>query len=137
MKTCWFRWLSLLTGLLYFWLFYQLLFTSAEILKSFGVEANAHTVFLAKRISVLMLGFAALLLLAAKLPQSPARAVIGAAVSVNMAGFAINSFWGAFHGLLTDPAIPLVGAVESLIAIAYAYSAVTDLLKSRKPAAAT
>lgn len=135
MKRQWFKWLSLLTGLLYLWLFYQLLVTPDQILPSFGVEADVHTTFLARRISVLMLGFSVLLFLAAWLPQSKARAVIAAAVAVNMAGFAVNSFYGATHGYLTDRAIPVIGSIESLIALSFAFS-VAEYLKSRKKAEA-
>lgn len=129
-----FRWLSLPAGLLYLWLFYQLLFTPAQMLQSFGVGADPHTVFLAQRISVLMLGFSVLLLFSLGLPSSKARAVIAAAVSVNMAGFAINSLWGATHGALTDSAIPVIGGIEAFIAVGYGYFAVADFLGSRGPA---
>jgi len=125
-----FRWLSVPTGLLYLWLFYQLLFTPAQMLQGFGVGPEPHTVFLAQRISVLMLGFAVLLLLSLGLPRSKARAVIAAAVFANMAGFAINSFWGAGHGILTDSAIPLIGSIEAVIAIGYGFIAVTDFRKA-------
>ena len=128
-----FKWLSLPTGLLYLWLFYQLLFTPAQMLQSFGVGTEPHTVFLAQRISVLMLGFAVLVLLSLGLPPSKARAVMAAAVAANMAGFAINSFWGAAHGILTDGAIPVIGGVEAFIAVGYGYFAVSDFLKSRAP----
>ncbi len=130
-----FRWLSLATGLLYLWLFYQLLFTPPQMLQGFGVGAEAHTVFLARRISVLMLGFSVLLLLSYGLPPSRARGAIAAAVSVNMAGFAINSFWGVAHGILTDSAIPVVGSIEAFIAVGYGFFAVSDFLKSRGPVA--
>jgi len=126
-----FKWLSLPTGLLYLWLFYQLLFTPAQMLQGFGVGAEPHTVFLAQRISVLMLGFAILVLLSLGLPPSKARAAIAAAVAANMAGFAINSFWGASHSILTDSAIPVIGGVEAFIAVGYSLFAVADLLKSR------
>ena len=127
MKAQLFKWFSVLTGLLYFWLFYQLLFTPAEMLRSFGVVADPHMLFLAKRISVLMLGFAALLFLGFRLPPSPGRAVISVAVAVNMAGFAINSFWGASHGVLTDPSIPVIGGIETFISLFYAVYALLDL----------
>jgi hypothetical protein len=130
-----FRWLSLPTGLLYLWLFYQLLFTPTQMLQGFGVGAEAHTVFLAQRISALMLGFSVLLLLSLGLPPSRARGAIAAAISVNMAGFAINSFWGATHGLLNDSAIPVIGCIEALIAAGYGVFAVSDFLKSRGPVA--
>ncbi|PTX94377.1 hypothetical protein [Opitutus sp. ER46] len=67
-----------------------------------------------------------MLFLACRLPRSRVRAIIAAAVAVNMAGFALNSFWGAAHGILTDPAIPLVGGIESIIAVAHGYVAVAD-----------
>ena len=125
-----FRWLSLLTGLLYLSLFYQLLFTPEQILQSFGIGAEPYIIFLARRISVLMLGFSVLVLLACNLRSSKARAVIATAVAVNMAGFACNSFWGAALGLLTDRAIPFIGGFETVIAIFYAVFAVTDFRKS-------
>ena len=128
-----YKWLSLPTGLLYLWLFYQLLFTPDQMLQGFGVGIEPHTVFLAQRVSVLMLGFAVLVLLSLGLPQSKTRAIISAAVSVNMAGFAINSFWGASHGILPDSAIPVIGGIEAIIAAGYGFYAVTDLLKSREP----
>ena len=124
-----FRWLSLLTGLLYLSLFYQLLFTPEQILQSFGIGAEPHIIYLARRISVLMLGFSVLVLLACNLRSSKARAVIATAVAVNMAGFACNSFWGAALGILTDRAIPFIGGIETVIAIFYAVFAVTDFRK--------
>jgi hypothetical protein len=124
-----FRWLSLLTGLLYLSLFYQLLFTPEQILQSFGIGAEPHIIFLARRISVLMLGFSVLVLLACNLRSSKARAVIATAVAVNMAGFSCNSFWGAALGILTDRAIPFIGGIETVIAIFYAVFAVTDFRK--------
>jgi hypothetical protein len=125
-----FRWLCLLTGLLYLSLFYQLLFTPGQILKSFGLGAEPHVVYLARRISVLMLGFSVLALLACNLRSSTARAVIATAVAVNMAGFACNSFWGAAVGILTDRAIPFIGGIETVIAVAYGVFAVTDFCKA-------
>jgi len=124
-----FRWLSLLTGLLYLSLFYQLLFTPEQILQSFGIGAEPYIIFLARRISVLMLGFSVLVLLACNLRSSKARAIIATAVAVNMAGFACNSFWGAALGILTDRAIPFIGGIETVIAIFYAVFAVTDFRK--------
>jgi len=126
-----FKWLSLPTGLLYLWLFYQLLFTPAQMLQSFGIGADPHTIFLAQRVSVLMLGFSVLLLLSLGLPQSKARSAIAASVSVNMAGFAINSFWGATHGILNDSSIPVIGSIEAFIAVGYGCLAVMDFLESR------
>lgn len=131
MKTRLFTCLSLLTGLLYLWLFYQLLFTPVEMLKSFGLTAEPHAIYLAKRISVLMLGFAVLLLLGLRLKPSAARAVIAAAVAINMAGFALNSFLGAANGILIDPAIPLIGGIESFVALAYGFFAIADFRASR------
>jgi len=131
MKIQAFRWLSLLTGLLYLWLFYQLLFTPAQMLRSFGVEADAHTVYLAKRISVLMLGFSILLFLSSPLLPSRGRAVIATAVAVNMAGFAINSYWGAAHHILSDSVIPLIGGIESVVALSFGVFATSDYLKTR------
>lgn len=121
-----FLWLCRLTGLLYLSLFYQLLFTPAEILQSFNVPAEAPVIYLARRISVLMLGFSVLVLLAGRLPSSKARAVLATAVTVNMAGFACHSFWGAAQGLLTDSAIPFIGGLETLIAVLFALVAFAD-----------
>lgn len=129
MRPNFFRWLSLPTGLLYLWLFYQLLFSPAQMLQGFGVGADPHTVFLAQRISALMLGFAVLVLSSLGLPPSKARAAIAAAVFANMAGFSINSFLGAGHGILTDGSIPVIGSIEAVIASGYGFIAVTDFRK--------
>jgi hypothetical protein len=79
-----------------------------------------------------MLGFSVLLLLGFRLGPSVARAVIATAVVVNMAGFAINSFWGAAHGNLTDPAIPIIGGIEAFIALSFGVVAVADFWITRK-----
>jgi len=52
------------------------------MLRSFDVGADPHALFLAQRISVLMLGFAVLVLLSLGLPPSKARSVVAAAVAV-------------------------------------------------------
>lgn len=135
MQTQWFKWLSLLTGLLYLSLFYQLLFTPVQMLQGFGVGADAATIYLARRISVLMLGFAVLHFLGCRLARSPGRTAVAVAVAVNMGGFAIHSFWGSAHGLLTDPAIPVIGGLETFIAIAFAALAITDVLALRRVSA--
>lgn len=128
-----FLWASLLAGSLYFFLFYQLLFTPVEMLAGFGVAGEAHTVFLARRISVLMLGFAVLLFLSCRLESSFARVAIAAAVAVNMAGFAVNSFYGVAGGLLGRDLI-VVGLVESAVACVFGAFAVCDLLRLRRNA---
>lgn len=128
-----FLWASLLAGSLYLFLFYQLLFTPVEMLAGFGVAGEAHTVFLARRISVLMLGFAVLLFLSCRLESSFARVAIASAVAVNMAGFAVNSFYGVAGGLLGRDLI-VVGLVESVVAGVFGAFAVCDLLRLRRNA---
>lgn len=123
-------WASLLAGSLYLFLFYQLLFTPAAMLAGFGIAGEAHTVFLARRISALMLGFAVLLYSSCRLESSPARGVIAAAVAVNMAGFAANSFYGVAGGLLGRDLIG-VGLVESLVACVFGGFAFFDLLRRK------
>lgn len=126
-------WASLLAGSLYLFLFYQLLFTPVEMLAGFGVSGEAHTVFLARRISVLMLGFAVLLFLSCRLESSFARVAIASAVAVNMAGFAASSVCGVAGGLLGRDLI-VVGLVEGLVACVFGAFAVGDLLRLRQKA---
>jgi len=122
---------SLLAGCLYFFLFYQLLFTPVEMLAGFGVAGEAHTVFLAQRISVLMLGFAVLLFAGCRLESSHARAASSLSVAVNMAGFAVNSVRGMANGLLGTDLI--AGAVvESVVACVFGAFAIGDLLRWRR-----
>jgi len=108
-----------LTGCLYSYLFWLLLTGPAGFLGSVGVASNPAAEFLARRASMLMLGFAVLSLLALKRHATPAGQLALAAVGVNMAGFALMSIREVLRGFanaeLLKPA-----AVETVLALACA-----------------
>lgn len=78
-----------LASCLYFYLFITLLFSPAQFLASVGVAGNEAAYFLARRASVLMLGFSVLSFQAARLRCLVTRQVIAIGIAVNMAGFAV------------------------------------------------
>lgn len=109
---------SILTAGLYFYLFASLLFSPGPFLTDFGIEATVPAEFLARRVAMLMLGFAVLAFLGRKMPHSLARQVMALAISVNMAGFAVMGLIEYGQGVI-GAEILAAAAIESFVAVAY------------------
>jgi hypothetical protein len=89
---------SILTSLLYFYLFISLLFFPESLCKELGITENDASLFFVKRASALMLGFSVLVFLVRNAIPSVIRQAISFSVAVNMFGFAISSIFGLIHG---------------------------------------
>jgi len=113
-----FKCMSVLTSLLYFYLFISLLFSPESVCKDFNITGSESIDLLARRVSSLMLGFSALLFLIRNTPPSVVRQAIAFSVGLNMTGFALSGAFGMIHGLLR-PSILGVIAIEVFIAVVY------------------
>jgi hypothetical protein len=110
--------MSILTAGLYFYLFVSLLFSPDPFLNDFGVEATAPAEFLARRVAMLMLGFAVLAFFGRKMSHSLARRAMALAIGVNMAGFAVMGLIEFAQGVV-GAEILTAAAIESFVAVAY------------------
>lgn len=129
-----FHWTCLATAALYGFLFVQLMWFPAAMFTDLGVVCTPGVCLVARRASMLMLGFAVLCLLARKLPSSPGRAVVSAAVCVNMAGFAFMSGLEFARGALGRGILPVM-AIEAIVAIAFGVATFADRRHLHGPAA--
>ena len=93
-----FRWLCLSASALYSFLFVSLLLFPDSIIEGMGAKGGEMAYFLARRASMLMLGFALLLFLVRNIARSNVRIYICAAVAVNMAGFAWTGIYEFMKG---------------------------------------
>lgn len=113
-----YRVMSYVTSLLYLYLFVSLLSDPHAFLRGVGIEGAESAYFLARRASMLMLGFAVASFFARNAPCSDARQAITLSIAVSMAGLCgMSSFeyvrGFANSGILT-PAI-----IESILALVY------------------
>lgn len=129
-KPATYRIVSYAAALLYLYLFSLLLFAPQSFLMDIGVAGNESAYFLARRASMLMLGFAILTFSGRNAPSSPARQAIMLAVALSMGGMAGLSFFEYFRGFANGGILP-AGAVETILAGVYGLI----WLANRKPAA--
>ena len=113
-----YRVVSYITTALYLYLFVFLLSDPHSFLQSVGIEGTESAYFLARRASMLMLGFAIVSFFGRNAPSSVARQAITLSIAISMAGLCgMSSFeyarGFANAGILT-PAI-----VESVLAVMY------------------
>ena len=126
-----FKILSILTSLLYFYLFYTLLFNPQGLCADFGLEGNEVVYFLAKRASMLMLGFGVLLLLGINLKEAKSRAVVAVSVAVCMLGFATMSGYEYFRGFVNAGILPAF-VIEIILGLAFLVLAVMNFTSQKQ-----
>ena len=126
-----FRWACLATAALYGFLFVQLMWFPEAMLSDLGVVCTPGVCLVARRASMLMLGFAVLSALASRLAASPGRATISAAICVNMGGFAFMSGLEFARGALGSGILPIM-AIETIVALAFAIATIADLRRLRR-----
>lgn len=107
-----------LAALLFLALFVTLLFFPGSLCESFGIEGSPSLFVIARRASMLMLGFAVLLLAVRTARPSPARRAVSLAAGVTMAGFASTGSWELVRGTLRTSVWGAV-AVEVAFAVAF------------------
>lgn len=104
-------------ALLYFYLFVLLLFFPERFLADVGVAGNEAAFFVARRASMLMLGFAVLSFQARTARAPAARQAVTLSIAVNMAGFAILGCREYGRGF-ANAAILRVAVIECLLTTA-------------------
>jgi hypothetical protein len=110
--------LSWISTCLYFALFLMLCFLPHKFLTDVGMPTSESTAFLARRASVLMLGFAVLTFQGRKVRNLIGRQCIALAVCVNMAGFACTGLFEYGRGFANKGILNAV-VVEVILAIAW------------------
>jgi len=113
-----FKVISCLTAALYTYLFFILLCAPNSLLKSVGVAGNESAFFLARRASMLMLGFAVLTFGVRNSPSSITRQAISISISVCMAGLSVLSGFEYFRGFASKGILPPC-AIELVFAVVY------------------
>jgi len=117
-KATTYRIVSYIATLLYLYLFSILLFAPQSLLKDIGVAGNESAYFLARRASMLMLGFAILSFNGRNASCSIARQAITLSISISMAGLAVLSYFEYLRGFAGKGILP-AGAIESVLAVIY------------------
>jgi hypothetical protein len=105
-----------MTACLYLYLFVLLLLFPAKFLADIGVAGHESAFFLARRASMLMLGFAVLSFQATKVRCLTTRQVVAASIAVNMAGFAVLSCTEYGRGFANAGILP-PAVIESLLTV--------------------
>jgi len=123
---------SVLTSALYFYLFISLLLFPESLCKDFGITGNESVYFLARRASMLMLGFSVLLFLARNVSPSVARQTIAFAIGLNMAGFALLGSFELIRGFVKSSILSVI-VIEILVAAIYFSFWVSDRRHLKAP----
>jgi hypothetical protein len=86
---------------------------------------NESIYFFVRRVSALMISFSVLLFLVRNAFPSLARQAIAISISLNMAGFAMSSFFGLINGLIGTWIIGVI-FIEIFISAIYFYFFISD-----------
>ncbi len=113
-----FQIVSLLAAALYAYLFVALLVFPEASCRSFGLTVSDSLTVLARRASMLMLGFSAIAFLSRNAQPSPLRRAISLAIGINMAGFAASGTYELLRGALASS---MWGAVATEVTLAVLY----------------
>ena len=116
---------SVLTSALYFYLFVSLLLFPESLCKDFGIIGNESVYFVARRASMLMLGFSVLLFLLRNMPSSVVRQAVAFSIGLNMAGFASLGVFELIRGFLKSSILSVI-FIEVLVATIYFSFLVSD-----------
>ena len=119
-----FRSISVLTALICAVLFALLLLSAASYIATYGVGADAGSMFMVRRASPIFLGFAVMLWLARDIGPSPIRNALCCGIAAAFAGIA---FTGVFEYMrsVASAAILIATAGELLIAVLFTRAAKT------------
>lgn len=120
-----FKTASILTSALYFYLFIILLLFPESLCEDFGIEGNETFYFLARRASMLMLGFSTLLFLVRNTIPSVSRQVIAFSVSLNMVGFALMGTFELVRGFLEISILQVI-TIELLVSVIFFFLFLSD-----------
>lgn len=113
-----FKVMSVITSALYFYLFITLLLFPESLCKGFGIVGNESVYFIARRASMLMLGFSVLLFLLRNMNRSIVRQAVAFSISLNMAGFALLGTFELIRGFVETSILSAI-LIEILVAVVY------------------
>lgn len=108
-----------LSGLLFFYLVYLLFFNVEPFLIGIGLSVCNSAIFLAKRASMLMLGFALLSIFCSKITETTLRVYASIVLSVVWMGLASMSAYETFSGNINAGLIPAM-IIETLFGVSFA-----------------
>lgn len=122
---------SILTSLLYFFLFISFFLFPEDLCKDVGLTGSEPANFLVRRASMLMLGFAVITFLTRNMQASKMRQAISFSVGLNMLGFAFTEVFEMIRGYDYSAFIgPMV--IEILVAIVFFTICISDWRKLKE-----
>jgi len=110
--------LVFLTSSLFLYLFFSLMFDSSAFVEDLGLQPSQTTSILARRASVLMLGFSVLLITSINLPHSRARQRILLSAGITMAGFACMGAYELVRGTVNMSILQAI-VIESILGFSF------------------
>lgn len=113
-----YRFMSYVTTSLYLFLFVSLLSDPHSFFQGLGIEGTESAYFLARRASMLMLGFAVVSFFGRNAPSSVARQAITLSIAISMAGLCAMSCFEYARGF-ANSSILTPAIVEAILAATY------------------
>jgi len=110
--------LSILTSVLFVYLFFLLLLNSESLIIDVGLEPSVSSAFLAKRTSTFMLGISVLMFSSRNLLPSKARQNICLATGTTMLGLSIMGTYELVNGNINSSILPAI-LIELAVAISF------------------
>jgi len=113
-----FKILSIITSVLFAYLFFLLHFNSESFLKDLGLQSSGTTLFLAKRVSIFMLGISVLMFCSKGLPHSKSRQIICFATGITMLGLSCMGTYELIEGNVNSSILTAI-IIEIILAISF------------------
>lgn len=113
-----FKILSIVTSMLFVYLFSQLLFNSVSFINDLGLQATDTASILCQRTSMFMLGFSVLLFSSKNLPHSIARQNICLATGITMIGLACMGSYEFIKGTV-DSSMLIAISLETTLGTSF------------------
>ena len=117
--------ISIVTSILFVYLFSQLFFLSDSFVKDLGLEPSIASLVLARRASMFMLGIAILMFFSRNLPASKTRQIICLSTGVTLLGLACMGTFEFIKGNLNS-SIMVAIVIESILWISYMIILIKD-----------
>jgi hypothetical protein len=109
---------SIITSLLFAYLFFTLLLNSESFLKDLGLQSSVTTYFIARRASIFMLGISVLMFGSKDLPHSKARQIICIATGITMLGLSCMGSYELIMGNVNSSILTAI-FIETILWISF------------------
>ncbi|MCF8363678.1 MAG: hypothetical protein K9G70_13755 [Prolixibacteraceae bacterium] len=116
---------SIVTSVLFFYLFSQLFFWSDSFVTDLGLEPSITSLVLARRASMFMLGLALLMFISRNLPVSKARQIICMSTGITLFGLAFIGTFEFIKGNVNSSIIIAI-TIETILWISYGIILIKD-----------